>query len=363
MTTSPTLPFPHPSLTPIDGKPTNSSIQILQRELFTNARSVVSNRGGGTNGHLALLLSPEAYIARAGIAFVPPEHPGPGPIHGNPATAGQITETNRQYAANLSEHSLYHQVSVELKKQLLAAIQPSYLHALEDADYGFADVSPFALLHHLHTTYGILTPEDLEINRLSLSHPWNPDAPIEDLWCRIKEVRRVAATAHDIISETAAINLTLTMLETAGLLSDATRAWRLHPITNWSLHRFTEELTNANRERLRQTTARSAGYHTAHLAAAAIPTKEQRPAIVNTTNAPPTVVSDDIRLYYCWTHGLGPSRTHTSATCNQRAPGHITSATISNMQGGSNTFNAIRQPGTSRRRSTAPNQNTLPTNN
>lgn len=355
-----TLAFPHPELTKIEGKPTNTSIQILQRELFTNARSIVSTRGGGINGHLALLMSPAAYLTRAGIAFIPPQHPGPSPTHATNATAGQITETNRQYAATLLEHALYHQVSIELKKQLLAAIHPAYFCALEDVDFGFADITPLTLLSHLHTTYGSLTPEDLEINRLTLSEPWNPDAPIEELWSRIKEARRVATAAQDSITEAAAINLTLTMFENSGILSDATRAWRLHPLTEWNLARFATEFTTANRERLRQVTARVGGYHSANVA------MEKPKPPTSTTPAPVAIVSDDVRLYYCWTHGLGPSRTHTSATCSNRAQGHVATATVNNTQGGSNSFRSTRPSTPTAQRSRNPRPTTppnLPTNN
>lgn len=355
------LPFPHPELSRIDGKPTNTGIQILQRELYTNARSVVSTRGGGVNGHLSLLMNPAAYLARAGTPFEPPMHPGPAPIHAIGATAGQITETNRQYNATLLEHSLYHQVSVELKRQLLAAVQPAYFRALEDADFGFADITPLMLLEHLKSTYGTLTPQDLEFNRLTLSQPWDPDVPIEDLWCRIKEARRVANTANDNITETTAINLTLTMLETAGVLPDATRAWRLHPLDNWTLDRFTTELTTANRERLRQLTARMGGYHSANAAVRRQSIQPSGPPTAPTEN----IVSGEIQLYYCWTHGLGRGRTHTSATCANRAPGHITTATASNTQGGNNTFTATRRSSPSAnptRNGRPPSQQTLPTN-
>jgi hypothetical protein len=36
------LTFPHPILTVIIGKPTNTNVQLLKRQLYTNARSVGS---------------------------------------------------------------------------------------------------------------------------------------------------------------------------------------------------------------------------------------------------------------------------------------------------------------------------------
>ena len=71
--------FPHETLTPILGKPTNTTLQLLQRQLFTNASSVPSARGGGLHGHLAMLLRDADCIERAGVAFIVPVHPGPPP--------------------------------------------------------------------------------------------------------------------------------------------------------------------------------------------------------------------------------------------------------------------------------------------
>ena len=71
------FPFPHPLLTPIEGKPTAFTVTRLRKELFANARSVPSARGGGLHGHLAILLSEADYFTRVGIAFDVPLHPGP----------------------------------------------------------------------------------------------------------------------------------------------------------------------------------------------------------------------------------------------------------------------------------------------
>ena len=47
-------------------------------------------------------------------------------------------------------------------------------------------------------------------------------------------------------------------------------------------------------------------------------------------------------MYYCWTHGLGKNRNHTSATCNNKAEGHKDEATADNMLGGNNKIMSAR---------------------
>jgi hypothetical protein len=118
------------------------------------------------------------YLTRAAHVFTMPIHPGDAPVYLPAATSAQITETNCQYAADLYEHTLVLTIAEELKKQLLQAVHARYLHALADPDFGFADVSPAALLAHLKTTYSVITHEELETNRARLSAEWNPDSPL-----------------------------------------------------------------------------------------------------------------------------------------------------------------------------------------
>ena len=333
-TTSTTLTLPHPVLTPIPSEPTNTKLQLFRQELYANARAVHSTRGGGTNGHLALLMTPEAYLARTGHVFVAPIHPGDSPNHGPQPTASQITETNRQFAADLAEHTRYMTVAEEFKRLINNAVAPTYLRTLADDEFGYADVTCCAMLTHLQTTYGVITHDELEINRNLLSADWNPDNPMEDLWNRIHEVQRFAEAGNDPIPDTTAVRLTLPVLEKTGVFSLATEDWRKKDDAEWTLENFKTLFTKANKERRRKLTAQSAGFHGAHAANAA-----------TTATVPPTdtataysMKSDGCTMYYCWSHGLGKNRSHTSLTCNRKGEGHKDNATVTNMMGGCNTI-------------------------
>lgn len=355
------LTFPHAELSPIVGEPTNTSLQLLRRQLYANARSIDSTRGGGNNGHLAILMSDAAYLARAGVAFVIPAHPGAAPVHAPAATAAQIAETIRLFNQDLADHTLYNKVATALKAQLLQAVDATYLSALEDPEFGYADVTARAMLAHLQTRYGTLTPEAVETNRNALSTPWNPDEPIETLWKRIAEIRRVAAAGNEPITEVTAITLTVAMIEKTGLLSDATKAWRLRPLAEWTLQNFQTDFDRANKERHRQLTASAAGYQGAHLATSTITpvsTPTRSSVATATTPIPPASTppnyrvqtEGDKKLYYCWTHGLGSSAEHTSATCEHKAEGHKDDATVFNPKGGSSriALSAHRRPSNNR---------------
>jgi hypothetical protein len=170
MTSTESLPLPHAQLTPISGKPTAAAIRQLKKELYANARSIHSDRGGGLNGHLGIVMPTAAYVIRAGAAFNEPHHPGIQPVHAVAATAAIITSTNRAYDHALAEFKTYSTVKETLKQQVLSSVDPIYYQDLEDDTFGYADVLIPAIINHLTTTYGTLTASDLEINRESLEN-------------------------------------------------------------------------------------------------------------------------------------------------------------------------------------------------
>ena len=176
----PSLIFDHPILTPLIVEPTNVSLQLLQKELYANARSIYSTRGGGNNGHLAIIMPDADYLLRTtNIPFTVPVHPGPVPVHADTPTAFQITETNRLFKQSIDDHLvLYTAVKAQLKQQIITAVEYTFLQLLEDPDFGFADVEPNALLVHLKTVYGLITSSGIESNREALTADWNPDEPI-----------------------------------------------------------------------------------------------------------------------------------------------------------------------------------------
>jgi hypothetical protein len=289
------------------------------------------------------------YLTRTGQTFDIPVHPGATPLHpGNP-TSAQITETNRQYAASLTEHALYQTTNEELKKQIIAAVPTLYLAILSDDEMGFADVACSTMLAHLKATYATITTDDLETNRDRLTADWSPDNPIEDLWIRIREIQRFAAAGNEPISNTTALRLTLNTLERTGVLTTSIERWREGDETTWTMAAFQSHFTKADKERRRKLTAQAAGYHGAHAA-----TNTATPPIIApapATNAPNPYRAhvDNCTLYYCWSHGLGQNRSHTSPTCRFKKPGHEDTATVLKRMGGCNLIMAPRLPGSTRR--------------
>ena len=339
MTESTTLHFPTPTLTKIDGEPTFRTLQQLQSELNNNAIAIESNRGSGIHGHLILTVTPATYLMMTEEEFDIPPNPGTAPAHVARASQFDITEANRKHQEARTEYRLFKRVGQALKSQLLAAIDHDYIYDLRHPTVAFANTTVLEMLTHLHTTYGNITTDQLDTNLGDLERAWNPDESIETLWRRVTDCRRFAADGGDPISERTAVRKTLAVIEQTGVFATAIEDWRKRPSAQWTWTNFREDFTAANRERVRKLTAAGGGYHSA---ATVAPPTLPVPATANTatnvpTPAPPTNATKP-ELHYCWSHGLGRNRAHTSATCNNKAPGHQDNADQWNMMGGNNTI-------------------------
>jgi hypothetical protein len=320
-----TMNFPHAVLTPLTNqRPTVSALEILRQELNTNAISVPSNRGNGLLGLYALVVSPATYTAAAGINFIPPTNPGVAPVIPAQATGSMITEVNRQFLADNKEFMIYKSTEASLKKLLLEAVPSTYINQLKDKALGFAGVTTLMLIEHLVDTYGTITTDDLDKNMALLHKDWSPTKPIEDLFEQIRVCREFALT-NDAISEATAVRAGLSNLEKTGVFTDSIRDWRKLPDAQKTLVNFISHFSLADAERHRIITTKTAGYH--HSAAAA------------TTASTGTTTGE---LFYCWTHGAGHNKEHTSSNCKNPQAGHRCEATLNNMLGGNNLIHRQR---------------------
>jgi hypothetical protein len=338
--------FPHPILDKVHGDPNRGSLQTLKKQLFANARAVSTNLGGGTYGHLALLMTDAEYLTLPNAAaFPPPVHPGPQPAHADGATQHVINQANRLYDTSIATFRLHASVSEHLKKQILTAVDNKYLHALEDETMGFATVTPAAMLAHLFTTYGTIKPTDLDDNIKLLLAPWVPEHSLEDLWKRTRDCQAFATAGGEAISNDTAMRHLLTVFKNTGVFATAIDKWKDKPLNARTMITFQAHFKEENDRRIENTTSAQAGFHGANAAFSAIPVPvplvanaAQAPIAPTTTTPPSSLPVGATVVYYCWSHGIGFSPGHTSITCRAPKPGHCPTATIRNLQGGTATI-------------------------
>lgn len=341
--------FPKATLTPIASlsvPPTFLTLAIAQKELNANASSVHSTCGSGRHGHLALTISADAYLALKGFAFLTPV----APVDDAPAagTTAQIAEANRRLLADQKIFNRYHNVDKALMKQLLAAIPPIYLDAVDDADFRFSNLTCFSLLQHLKEQFSQITISELQANTDRMATAWNPPTPINALFKQLKDGVRFAAPGHEPIGDLQVARIGYTILLQSGLFAEACREWRQKPIDTRTFATFQTHFCTWDMDRQEMATTGSAGYHgAAHVTAAPAPPSElalllAEMAAMQTQVAALTLANSAVNVPstlrrstptqqqhcgYCWTHGSSSDITHTSLSCHNRADGHLEAAT------------------------------------
>ena len=319
--------FPYPKLTPIatsaSGPPTYASIKLAQTELNGNAASVPSTGGDGILGHLALTVTPAQYNLRSAgnVAFIAPVQPPQVPNHGNNPTAFTIAEDNRLHKEAHARFRTYHDVDKALRNQLIAAVHPTYLSKLNDDMLGLGSRTCLELLTHLWTHYGAIKQDELEANTKKMMLPWNPPTPIEDLFTQLEDGVKFAVAGGEEPSAQAVVRMGYTIIEATGLFPVDCRAWRDKDAALKTMDHFQTHFEKADVDRRRTMTSASAGF--------------QGAANNATEAAAAAVIVSTVPLSYCWTHGSSKNTAHTSATCLNKAEGHVDDATIKNKKGGS----------------------------
>jgi hypothetical protein len=228
---------------------------------------------------------------------------------------------------------------------------------------GFGDATIQRMIEVLQTDHGEITADDIEANRAKLTAIWNLENPTEDLWLRILHVQTFAAAANEPITDSTALRLTLKVFEKTGLLTLAIRDWHKFDEVDQTPANFRIHFTNEIKDYNRLLTAKQAGYQGANMARDTTTEPTPTTAAAATATTPPTtnthITTSGVNMYYCWTHGLGKNRAHTSASCTNKADGHRDEATATNLMGGNDrimgprTNNTRRTPtGTTPRAST-----------
>lgn len=336
--------FPHPELTRIIGAPTYLTLQQTRRELMANAISVHSIRGNGLLGHVVIVIGINAYNLLANPApvggnannWTMPTHPGQAPNYPAGANSNQIARANATYDRELKEFITYNETVNALKKQLLAAVDPTYICSLQDPLYGYANLTVQAILEHLDATYGTLDQTQLNKNMATLDAPWTPTESMEPLWRTAVIAQQVAQAGNDPITDATLLRKFHKVLTDSGVFTLDLRDWDKKAAVDRTWPNFKTHFTAANKERIKNATA--GDLHSAHSALGQHSRRSPTPTAEGATLQVPTPTS----WSYCWTHGYGKSTDHNSRTCNNKATGHQEDATVENMMGGNNTIRRKR---------------------
>jgi hypothetical protein len=172
--------FPYPILPTVQGEPNYHTIHSISKLLRANARSIETHLGGGSLGHLSIIVLIATY------STIAPAHPwvnlltpGWGPAGINEGTAGQLAAERHRWEKDAVTIRPWNTVEQALKKQIIMVFEPLYV--------GFAKTTARDILEHLFLSYGSITAFDLEHNFENIQKAWDPQHPVETLFKQIQD--------------------------------------------------------------------------------------------------------------------------------------------------------------------------------
>jgi hypothetical protein len=184
--------FPRPLPPTIQGEPDYQTIHTTRKFLQANSRAIDTHLGGGTLGHLCLIISDASYAMIAPTTnneptlWITPPAPGRAPA-ATDGTEAQISAARHIWEEYVQTYRTCTSVQQALKKQVISVFEPMYLDILNDNMVGYSNISASDMLDNLLETYGNITAVDLEINFEHMRRAWDPQQPAESLFKQIQD--------------------------------------------------------------------------------------------------------------------------------------------------------------------------------
>jgi hypothetical protein len=265
--------FPHPILPTVQGEPDYQTIHSIRKLLQANSRVVDTHLGGGSLGHLGLIVSDSSYdmIALATEAgptlWVSSTAPGRAPGNTD-GTAAQISAARHTWDEEIQTYRTYTSVQQALKKQIITVFEPIYLDVLNDDMVGFANISVRAMLDHIFTTYVNITAVDLENNFEHMRWAWDPQQPVESLIKQIQDCADYSEAGGILIVNPQQINVVYAKIFATGHFMSACRRWNEKPHADKTWAQFKAHFSAAHRQhkQMQGESAATSWYHSANAA-------------------------------------------------------------------------------------------------
>jgi hypothetical protein len=222
--------FTHPILPTVQGEPDYQTIHATRKFLQANSREIDTHLGGGTLGHLGLIISDASYAMIAPTTatgpklWTTPQSPGRAPAKTD-GTAAQISAALHIWEEDVQTYRTCTSVQQALKKQIISVFEPMYLDILNDNMVGYANISARDMLDHLFETYCNITAVDLEINFEHMRRAWDPQQPVESLFKQIQDCADHSEAGGVLIGHPQQINVGYAKIFTTGHFTSACRRW------------------------------------------------------------------------------------------------------------------------------------------
>ena len=255
-------------VTKIDGQPTEEDLTKLLQELTAMAATIPTTNGGGSHGHIGMLLEDAEYTAfsTGGTPFTVPTNPGPYPATVDPDAVireRQIAE----HKYEIKEFETYLGVENALRNKIIKAIDGEWLEGIRHSTVGFTHKTPFEMLEHLRQG-GILV-DYLDVAEITsrLLEQWDGSENPASRFARDDQLERQLVKAGLPDQQALRLALAQTFAKNSGEYDAYLREFKRKPIADQTFANFRPGFVTefAKRSKSRET-ARSAGFGSANAA-------------------------------------------------------------------------------------------------
>jgi hypothetical protein len=151
-------------LTAINGRLNYENVNIIRRQIYANAASVESLRGG-PHGHMGQTMTPSTYLTVTAAPYNNPPNPGTLPPRPAAVFPQKCEDTKAAHKRALDEYNTSNNFDKAIKQQIMRAIKYLiFLTPIENRITCFSRVTARTMLRYLFNAYGNITPQQIYVN-------------------------------------------------------------------------------------------------------------------------------------------------------------------------------------------------------
>jgi hypothetical protein len=241
-------------LTAINGRPNYENVNTIRRQIYDNAASVDSLRGG-PHGHLGQIMTPATYLTVTATPYNNPPNPGPLP----PTKAAHKIALDEYNTSNNFDKAIK-----AIKQQIVRAIKyPIFLKPIENHITGSSRVTERTMLQYLFNAYSNITPQQIEFNDKMMKDQWDPCTPIIYLFSKIQDGVDKADAGNASYTVNQVLSIAFNHVFRTRTIQSTCERWTALAPMNKTWVNFQDMFTSAHAA-YEALTAQAGGYHGAN---------------------------------------------------------------------------------------------------
>ena len=236
--------FPSHDVQPIEGGPKCAILKPFEKELRKCAEAVPSHQEKGCS---CPVVTEEKYKEIVKKKPLIPTRPPINPKTPLKATTNEINTAVREHARDVKIYHSHQIMTEALKKIITENINKVHL-----ADIDIRASTVLEILDYLKTRYYKISIQEITQNERILRELWDPSAPIEEHFQRIKDCVELSEDAIEAenISEKTQIQVMLASMERVRKFKQNNKDWKKKKAADKTLKNFHQHHIDAHEEML-----------------------------------------------------------------------------------------------------------------